>query len=65
MFKKYGVTKSRQRTVKTLCLLRYIFFETETGSCDPVSDYFFVTVLIPVSVRILPSSDELPIEILL
>ena len=38
-------------------------FETETGSCDPVSDYFFVTVLIPVSARTHPSSAEPPIEI--
>ena len=36
-------------------------FETETGSCDPVSDYFFVTVLIPA--RTHPSSAEPPIEI--
>ena len=67
MFKTAGLSAKRKqaKNCDILCLLRYIFFETETGSCDPVSDYFFVTVLIPVSVRILPSSDELPIEILL
>ena len=65
-FLRGGLAKRKQvKDGDILCLLRYIFFETETGSCDPVSDYFFVTVLIPVSARILPSSDELPIEILL
>ena len=64
MFKTAGLSAKRKqaKNCDILCLLRYIFFETETGSCDPVSDYFFVTVLIPLSAHSLTSSGELPIK---
>ena len=58
----YSQKESRQRIVISSPAAVNIL-ETETGSCDPVSDYcVFVTTLIPVSVRTLPSSAEPPIE---
>ena len=40
MFKKYGVTKSRQRTVKTLCLLQYIFSKQKQDPAIPFPTVF-------------------------
>lgn len=62
MYKITGATRKKKRG-KGVRPAAIVIFETETGSCDPVSDYFFVTVLIPVSARTHPSSAEPPIEI--
>ena len=63
MFKKiYNTTKKQAEDCKNLLPAAVYIFKAETGSCDPVSDCFFVTVLTPALARTLLSSAEPPIE---
>ena len=58
MYKITGATRKKKRG-KGVRPAAIVIFETETGSCDPVSDYcVFVTALISVSARTLPSSAD-------